>query len=513
MYYIFHHDDPDGHIAGAIIYRRLVGYYDVSPENITCIPADYNSTFLHMIDFKQEINDIYFVDLSFTESSFEKLAEVCRAAMHSTVHWFDHHDSSRSVLPKALEYGVDVRFSTGMCGAAHAYIHTGNIEPVYGEFDCKVYPLHDENGESNIVYVVEINGTKIEIPEFIYHIDQYDRWTREDPNADAFVCGLKGLPYGYYLSADNIQNPDGLYHDMQIAYSKVRDIIDKGKIALNYHMSIMEEQSDNIGYWQIGKTRIAYKNGIGNSWNFCKILENNEADIGFIGHYVPDANKWVYSMYANKDQTIEVNKICEQFSGGGHPGAAGFSSELCFFGDHGFDSEWFKSTYYNVYEALRRQRFGNLNVKTPSSSTNVVDPIVGIFLGGNSDNSWRNVLKQYLRDDFYYDPYDNDADHIKTDSDFKYKLFVLTPVDDVNNYTELLIEIMAACHEDPNHSTVYFCGGKDDWKGKFDNITRIVNTFINNTDAKVCQTSNMSDLIFKLGQYIADVVKDMSRNN
>ena len=64
-------------------------------------------------------------------------------------------------------------------------------------------------------------------------------------------------------------------------------------------------------------------NGVGNSDVLGYLLYNY--DIGILFIYNGKAKEWKYSLYTRRGDLL-VNKICEKYGGGGHPQAAGFSS-------------------------------------------------------------------------------------------------------------------------------------------------------------------------------------------
>ena len=531
-YVIYHHDDPDGHVAGAILYNYLVNHNHVDPEHVATFAKNYNDQFTDHEQYKGTADDqliVYITDLSFTNITFNKLLNICNSA--DAVYWFDHHKSSESVaknderieeLMDACEFNYI--FSTDLCGAGLSWIYTDL--PEYRDVILNSENLEIYDYDDAIIIDYHGDGTNeimVKLPTFIYHIDAYDRWTKKDQDADAFICGIKASTYGYKLNHQNIYSDDGLYNPNNMDDDTViSQLIVMGKVALNYYMNVMQEQSEYIGIWNIGEYKIAYKNAVGQSWNFNDLVDSMKVDAGVLGHFDPKYNVWRYSIYANANSDVKANKIAELFDGGGHPGAAGFSTDICFFDP---DNHW---TNYNnaivkpIWEVL------GLTVPDNENALNSTNPMDKIWLDGNNDKRWRNILKQYLDKSIYIDGMHTNCNI----DDTKYHLFVFTPVESaIPHYQKIFNRLMKYVinHRDgelSNRVSVFIVDWDNDTDVDWDvidskytdgNVSIIemihaIRIFCNAHSINVTWCERIDDLIFNLGKYIADVIKDMNNN-
>ena len=525
-YTIYHHDDPDGHIAGVIAYHTLIEE-GVDPKLIMTYAKDYNDSFDEFFDDRgdPDVNRVvYLVDLSFTPVTFYKLQYILDNA--DVVYWFDHHASSRALLEDdRLQQYVDklnVLFTTNMCGAAITYMNyyvLHYFEPKdvdFGEF----YQIGENASAINQSHIsIAIGGGDayriakyVDTPLFLYHLDAYDRWTKEDPEADAFICGLKSLEHGYELNEENL---DGIYDDMYFVNDKmlVNRLIENGKIALRYNQYLMYEQRDGIGLWDIDGHTIAYKNAWGQSWNFLSLLDDGTVDAVLIGKYVPSSKVWQYSMYGSNNGRIRCNKVCETFGGGGHPGAAGFYSNICFFEpEHHWDTKWFKDNYPIAYTAIT----GKLTNDDITSSKPTK-----IFLGREVSPSggladWRYVIKKYMTEDQYFDPVEynlGDADYDTRYNEGKvdctHFLYVINLTDKRTNI-KTLYEVLKHLMNDKRPIKVILYCDSGDTIGIAHELIYIAKDY-DRADSIVL-TTDISAIYFHLGEYFAEIFGNKSTN-
>ena len=522
MHYIIHHDDPDGHVAGAIIYDYLINTKHVPADAISTFPADYNSDIPSMI-IDNLVDEIYLLDLSFTPGTAVTLEKLVNRYKNTKIYWMDHHASSQPVANGAiasLRGKIFMQFSTNICGAIHAFLFTKNNGNVLGNNFTAGYDDEDNYDDEDYDDVYELDGyypidvrtpkfiKTFRIPAFLYHLDNYDRWTKEDPNADAFICGLKATKYSYYLSPLNTENEDGLYRAISRTFSTTytNTIVDMGAIAYKYHMAIMNEQLDSVGYWTVGNVKIAYKNGIGNSWNFGNLLEDNLVDMALLGHYDPEHHCWNYSMYSNKNISIPVNRICEHFGGGGHPGAAGFSSNICFFDeDYAFDSKWFAKTYVGLYVEMNKFKGESDRDKRDPNKRKTA-----VYIGGTPDNSWRQSIYKLFNKDFYYDP--TISSNYEHPRNFKYRIYVFSHTDAITDGYCCKFDIaLKEYFFDPDNTMIVFC--REGWNvisdDKFD-INEIIEEFKKSVDKNhLIVTDDKLSMIHELGGYFANIVRNI----
>lgn len=524
-YTIYHHDDPDGHIAGVIAYHTLIEE-GVDPKLIMTYAKDYNDSFDEFFDDRRDpdVNRVvYLVDLSFTPVTFYKLQYILDYA--DVVYWFDHHASSRALIEsdQLQPYAdkINVIFNANMCGAAITYMNyyvLHHAEPKEVDFS-KLYQIKENTSTINEVHIMMILGNGdtntvkyIDTPPFLYHLDAYDRWTKKDPDANAFICGLKVLEHGYELNEENL---DGIYDDMYFVHDKmlVNRLIENGKIALRYNQYLMYEQRDGIGLWDIDGHIIAYKNAWGQSWNFLNLLDDGTVDAVLIGKYIPGPKAWQYSMYSSNNGRIRCNKVCETFGGGGHPGAAGFSSEVCFFEpEHHWDTQWFKENYPIAYAAITGEP-GN-----PLETT--ADPVnkpAKIYLGGSKIFGWRKLVQRYIPSDSYVDSAAfnmNDQDEQKKCMEQKeecsHYLYVINTKE-----TCSVVQVYEVIRDLMDHTIpikIFLIKDTGVESGIVCDSIKAIASNEGYPDRCVVECTSDSELYFHLGEYFAEVFGNKSTN-
>ena len=525
--YIYHHDDPDGHTSAAIIYNMLKNSDSSRPDTITCIECDYDAAFdNHMQD---DIDmDLYFVDLSFTDQTMHKLINACKNQHVKHVVWIDHHKSSKKYVDEIYDVLTETYkdlkvctfFSTILSGAGLCYLYYCIDAPFqnchkYLAIDNSSY--HDPTEHFVTVHLQDqdrvIFNDRISIPDFIYHVDNYDRWTKQDPDADAFITGMK-------LNGYKIQDNDSLntiFKDNPASWSTSR-IIEIGKYCLDYQIQVYEEQKDMISLWSIGSKpiKVAFKTGHGNSWNFLNMLDSGEADVAFLVRWNPNTEKWLYSVYARDDHPIiDCSVIAEQFGGGGHKGAAGFSSSLFLF-EHGV--LWFCAILNTEFPEIAKM----FTLDTVDDTEAKQQDYNRVAISGSDtfpetiivDKTIFNTIKDAIPEDLYtmfIPSIDmNEEDKIERDK-CKYKLYIFYPCDlDMSTIYDMTNDL----RNDPDNTRVIFLYGKDqstDTELKYDNNQQ---TFINRLMAQygTVTCTPINDAGLEIGVFFGKVIADKQHN-
>ncbi|MDD3172091.1 MAG: DHHA1 domain-containing protein [Herbinix sp.] len=292
---IIHHTDDDGHAGGAIVYNYLIRQGN-DKESIFNIETDYN--FDTLISRIKEIGDtfrhIYIVDISFTLKTISTIGEIRDICSYIT--WFDHHASSLEVARNKKKYLNDLKIvyhiTTKHCGAMIAFI---NLFP-------DLFPT-----------------------ETLKYIDMYDRWDFQMPDVEEFHYGFGTL----------IENPkdirslewEGVLFNSTDTYVKRSIFVGKNILKFldneyatirNAAMIIKDISIDDHNY------RVAI---INHPAGFSRLFGDEIDNVDFVMRFnLEKTFRYTYSLYSRKDN-IHVGKICEYFGGGGHKGAAGFSSD------------------------------------------------------------------------------------------------------------------------------------------------------------------------------------------
>jgi len=264
----FYHIDNDGKCAGAIV--KSV-YTDAK-----CIPIDYDIPFpLDSI----ELNEwVFIVDFSIEPESMKKLLKVT-----SHVCWIDHHISS--------------------------------IEK-YAGFKQEIDGIR-EVGKSGCLLTWEWFYPHEPPSIAVQLINDWDIWANKmQPQTDWFGLGL-GMLDNHPKSSiwpDLLHNRDPL---------PVENICADGKIIKEYQDKQNESFMKNYGYATefMGYTCFVANLPKPSSKAFTSIADKYDVFIG----YVHKGDVYVFSIYTDNPD-IDVRKIAEAHSGGGHKGAAGWHS-------------------------------------------------------------------------------------------------------------------------------------------------------------------------------------------
>lgn len=282
----FYHNDMDGRCAGSIV-ARYTGNYDLHDyfevDYIQELPIDVIHT--------DEV--VYLVDYSFKENSAWQLGKILDKTKN--VIWCDHHTSSLTLIkdnPRLKEI-KGIR-EEGISGAG-------------------------------LIYMYLLNCQLKDCPEYIQLVSDYDCWKYKfGDRTNHFKIGIdmrdfNALDYVWKLLFTESRN--------NISKSLLNDIIEDGKLVKKYIDMDNKEYLNNYGYEStINGLKCYVVNRKINSWIFGDKI--NEYPVVMI--YVFNGTKYSYSIYStNKD--IDCSKIAEDFGGGGHKGAAGFSSDKLLF--------------------------------------------------------------------------------------------------------------------------------------------------------------------------------------
>ncbi len=371
MLICYHHNDLDGRSAGALVHHMCPKTLAVDTTD-SYIMCDYDSKF----DKHTSLDDVFIVDMSFTEDTYQKLLDVISTAR--TVHWIDHHQSSVDMIKnhfeelqskKNLIYFVNTNF----CGAVNVFIYFTLIREHASQFNsiCKIdyeagerYTIEtayrsvkdgydfDDNEKIVInqpnVIITKYNVkdkteftqyiAQIHLPMWLLYVDDYDCWKKRYKNSQYFKLGMQ-IDYDVIIPATSEQpayfNP---IWDTLICYPNIagtnKDIIQKGLTIDKYLKGQYADYRKELGFeWTLGDTKFYCINASGDSNVFGDLIYKYKAVIMF----KRKARVWKYSVYAAAESDFDCRAFCEKFGGGGHPKAAGFSSEKFIFTDKEFN--------------------------------------------------------------------------------------------------------------------------------------------------------------------------------
>ena len=335
-YLCYHHNDMDGKSAGNEVYKYLERKH-IPANSSMFIQRGYNE---HFNPRDYEDKHVFIVDLSFTKTSIEKLFTICEGA--TSVTWIDHHSSSLEcieddeILKKLLNYtNLNFFVNTGACGAllSHLYFN-GYFENFYSKYSPDFEFRYDTAGRV-IITDPDAGSQTVAIPMYLKHVDEWDRW----------VYGENQIPVHFNFGSD-LHNTSLFAYPVKNAADKVYNsgfwkaienpgylntIITEGECVKKYVDNQAVSNCAAYGY----ETKIAgHKAFVLNSSGNSMMAGNKikEYDLICLWHYEGKSKKYVYSLYSDKD-TVNCAKIATSLepSGGGHPGAAGFSKDEMIF--------------------------------------------------------------------------------------------------------------------------------------------------------------------------------------
>lgn len=279
----FYHNDIDGRCAGA-----LVAQYEQNHNREDFYEIDYVTPL--PLDVIQPGERVYFVDYSFTGNTVWQLSKILEKTQD--IIWIDHHTSSME-LEKALPWTCKISGNReeGISGAALTYMWLNQCE-----FS--------------------------DLPFFIKLISDYDCWQFEyDPDTTYFKLGLETNAY------DALDPVWPLLLEYGAGFAFCDELLDKGEIIKSYVDENNDYYRDHYAYEsEIDGLKCLVINKKSNSWAFGDRYD----DYPLCMVWVFDGSKYVYSIFSGKED-VNCATIASKFGGGGHKGAAGFSSDKLLF--------------------------------------------------------------------------------------------------------------------------------------------------------------------------------------
>ena len=292
----YHNSDADGRCSAAIVSK----FTKVRDKN-SFIGCDYNKKRIeYMIDTINIEKDepIYICDLSFTEENADILFKLNDISSNRLV-WCDHHKTS-------IELSNSISNINDIKG-----IRSSNKSAAYLTW----------------VYFYGINN----IPDVVKYVSDWDTFTFEYGDKPKYLnYGLShDIWYTYPLSTQwksllsNNADADG-YSKSSILTNNLISIGEKiYKYVKNENTSYLKSygyESSICGY------KVAVVNKASNSLIFGELYKKYP----IVSTFCYDGEKWKYSLYSS-DKNGDCEAIAKSFGGGGHRGAAGFTSDECIY--------------------------------------------------------------------------------------------------------------------------------------------------------------------------------------
>lgn len=278
MIICFHHNDPDGYCAAAIVKLRHEEAYRA--HKLTFISVDYRDP--EHLDFSLITSEdkVIIVDFSFPPDVMNKLLK-----QTNKVTWIDHHATAK-------DYGYE--------NLAGLRDFTGRRSGCELTWEYYISNTKDSRGP--------------EMPTAVRLIGDYDTWRmKEKAISIPFFEGLKS--YG-------LASPDSaLWYNLLLWEGRaqlISEMIQDGHACIRYRRAYGAQIIKSFGY-------ITHIDGIEaiaiNCFGFGSLLfEDITVEQPIKICYIFDGEKYTISFYS---ETVDVSVIAKKLGGGGHKGAAG----------------------------------------------------------------------------------------------------------------------------------------------------------------------------------------------
>ena len=315
---IVHHCDNDGYGAAAIIAHAI------GKDKVDYIEASYEVPLKKLIK-NTNYRTIYFVEYSI--STKENALFVMKLNKEIDVIWIDHHKSSIDMIEEMPElsdlYGYRV---IGISGTGLSWIYALNHLALNRE---GVTDLVLNNATSKIDQIQDtytpistlMGGSilrQLMIPTTLHLINRWDIWDIDD----------RVLDFKYGLDISEPIDLLGVLESDEIDFRTQSKAIHDGVVIRRHVEKEDKENCDKNGF----EIKIQYEN---NTYS-CFCLNTNHFSSLAFGDRVNDydivmpfnynGRKWRYSMYTVKTG-VDCSRIAKRFAGGGHPQAAGFTTD------------------------------------------------------------------------------------------------------------------------------------------------------------------------------------------
>jgi oligoribonuclease NrnB/cAMP/cGMP phosphodiesterase (DHH superfamily) len=287
----FYHNDLDGRCAGSI-----VAMYENNYNKEDFFEVDYIAPL--PLDKIQENEKVYLVDYSFKKDTIWQLEKILQKT--DNVIWIDHHTSSFNLEKqepwKSWLKNIKGIRKEGISGAGLTYMYLYNC-------------IFDD------------------LPYFIKLVSDYDCWIyKYEPDTTYFKIGMEARPFD---ALDNVWelllcgngftefDSSGAFSNIKKDGEVIKKFIDKDNEYYRNHFSY-ETEIEGLKCLVVNKKT--------NSWVFGEKYE----EYPIVMVWVFNGEKYTYSIFSSNPD-IDCSKIAEKYGGGGHKGAAGFSSDELLF--------------------------------------------------------------------------------------------------------------------------------------------------------------------------------------
>lgn len=285
----YHGTDCDGKCS-AFWVDKLAKHYDGDPKEF--IPINYGKEF--PFEFILPNEQVFIVDYSIMPEEMEKLLEITY-----DIIYIDHHISAIKRYENFPFHINGIRYD-GIAGCMLTYC----------------YLKHMTNGGLIPKKEFDISMTE-DAPMFTKYVADFDVWKFEyGEETKAFEMGLQ-------LFDQDPTAANNIWNELYNRYDYEWEIIKKGRTILQYQDNWAKKYCEHVGYeYEFEGHKCFVMNLAMISSDYFKSIDSNEYDM-FIG-FSYNGKTWNYSLRSEK---IDCSQIAMKYGGGGHRGAAGFSTD------------------------------------------------------------------------------------------------------------------------------------------------------------------------------------------
>lgn len=283
MLFVYHHNDMDGFGSAALLRQAF------AEEDVRLVCCDYSVPLNNALAEIHPTDSIYIVDYSFSESTVDELFDLISIVGEQRITWIDHHLSSVKIVNsfpklKRLQGVLDLRYS----GMALTWMFLNKLPICATSYD--------------------------RCPLAVRFVSDYDTWTKSLPESDYFRMGMDALD----LSVDS-----NIWKRILLDEDYVQSLIENGKTINGYLRNYYAHKLNRYGF----VTRFAgYECLAINQKDNSDIFGDNRQRYPLCVIFQTNGKRWFYTVYSS-DPEIDCSLIAAVFGGGGHKGAAGFSTD------------------------------------------------------------------------------------------------------------------------------------------------------------------------------------------